>query len=377
MNGRLIQRPPADVVIVFQDYSHALLQWRTVARNVAFGLEGKLPRSEINERVREALRLVRLDRHGDDYPWQLSGGMQQRVQIARALALRPAVLLMDEPFAALDAMTKAQLHDELHRLRDATGSSVVFVTHDIEEAVYLGDRVAVITGAPGALSERSRSICPSRATRLSQGRCPSSWSCATCSIRRSDTASMREQGRVVGRINWLGLATIALGFALWELLLRAGFAQYQNLPAPSAIAHGLVEITSSGQLLADTRHTLLSVLVGWTAALVLGVVAGLLLGASSTLRRYSLASIEVLRPMPGIAFAPVALLLFGFSLQMELMVIILPALWPVLINTMGAVLGVHARLFEVGRTFRLPRGGDPAKDHCCPRRCRVCSSAQG
>ena len=151
VNGRLIDGPPADVVIVFQDYSHALLQWRTVARNVAFGLEGKLPRSEINERVHEALRLVRLDRHVDDYPWQLSGGMQQRVQIARALALCPAVLLMDEPFAALDAMTKAQLQDELHRLRDATGSSFVFVTHDIEEAVYLGDRVAVITGAPGRI----------------------------------------------------------------------------------------------------------------------------------------------------------------------------------------------------------------------------------
>jgi NitT/TauT family transport system ATP-binding protein len=151
VNGRLIDGPPADVVIVFQDYSHALLQWRTVGRNIAFGLEGRLPRNEINERVRDALRLVRLDGHDDDYPWQLSGGMQQRVQIARALALRPSVLLMDEPFAALDAMTKAQLQDELHRLRDATGSSFVFVTHDIEEAVYLGDRVAVITGAPGRI----------------------------------------------------------------------------------------------------------------------------------------------------------------------------------------------------------------------------------
>ena len=166
---------------------------------------------------------------------------------------------------------------------------------------------------------------------------------------------MRELERIFVRVNWLGLATIALGFALWEVLLRAGFAQYQNLPAPSAIANGLVEITGSGQLLADTLHTLQAVLVGWVTALVLGVVLGLLLGASSTLRRYSLASIEILRPMPGIAFAPVALLLFGFSLQMELMVIILPALWPVLINTMGAVMGVHARLFEVGRTFRLSR----------------------
>jgi NitT/TauT family transport system ATP-binding protein len=151
VNGRPIDGPPADVVIVFQDYSHALLAWRTVARNAAFGLEGKLPRSEIGERVRDALRLVRLDKHADDYPWQLSGGMQQRVQIARALALRPAVLLMDEPFAALDAMTKATLQDELLQLREATGASVVFVTHDIEEAVYLGDRVAVITGSPGRI----------------------------------------------------------------------------------------------------------------------------------------------------------------------------------------------------------------------------------
>jgi NitT/TauT family transport system ATP-binding protein len=151
VNGRLIDGPPADVVIVFQDYSHALLQWRTVGRNVAFGLEGKLPRAEIKERVGDALRLVRLEAHADDYPWQLSGGMQQRVQIARALALRPAVLLMDEPFAALDAMTKATLQDELLQVRDQTGSSIVFVTHDIEEAVYLGDRVAVITGSPGRI----------------------------------------------------------------------------------------------------------------------------------------------------------------------------------------------------------------------------------
>jgi NitT/TauT family transport system ATP-binding protein len=151
VNGALIDGPPAGVVIVFQDYSHALLQWRTVGRNVAFGLEGKLPRSEIEERARDALRLVRLEAHADDYPWQLSGGMQQRVQIARALALRPAVLLMDEPFAALDAMTKAAMQDELLQVRDQTGSSVVFVTHDIEEAVYLGDRVAVISGAPGRI----------------------------------------------------------------------------------------------------------------------------------------------------------------------------------------------------------------------------------
>jgi NitT/TauT family transport system ATP-binding protein len=151
INGRDLTGPPEEAVIVFQDYSHALLQWRTVARNVALGVEGRVDRAEVDARVRDALRLVKLEKYADDHPWQLSGGMQQRVQIARALAMRPAVLLMDEPFAALDAMTKASLQDELHRVRDETGTSIIFVTHDIEEAVYLGDRIAVITGSPGRL----------------------------------------------------------------------------------------------------------------------------------------------------------------------------------------------------------------------------------
>jgi NitT/TauT family transport system ATP-binding protein len=141
-----------DVAIVFQDYSNALLQWRTVANNVALGIEGALRGPALAERVTAALTLVGLDRHTKDYPWQLSGGMQQRVQIARALALSPSVLLMDEPFAALDAMTKATLQDELLRVRAQTNASIVFITHDIEEAVYLGDRVTVLCGNPGRIA---------------------------------------------------------------------------------------------------------------------------------------------------------------------------------------------------------------------------------
>jgi len=153
IKGRVMTGPPDDVVIVFQDYGNALLQWRTVAGNVAFGIERKLSRAECADRVNDALNLVGLLVRAGDYPWQLSGGMQQRVQIARALALRPAVMLMDEPFAALDAMTKASLQDELLRLRDRTRTSFVFITHDIEEAIYLGDRVAVLNGSPGRIDE--------------------------------------------------------------------------------------------------------------------------------------------------------------------------------------------------------------------------------
>jgi len=150
--GADIAGPSDGIALVFQDYSNALLQWRTVARNVALGIERRTPAAELRRRVAAALRLVGLDKNADDYPWQLSGGMQQRVQIARALALAPSVLLMDEPFAALDAMTKAALQDELLRVRLETSASIVFITHDIEEAVYLGDRVAVLHGSPSRLA---------------------------------------------------------------------------------------------------------------------------------------------------------------------------------------------------------------------------------
>jgi NitT/TauT family transport system ATP-binding protein len=149
--GKPVDGPPDGVVVVFQDYSHALLQWRTVAGNVALGLEGRVAQAERAHRVRTALEMVGLEHCADDHPWQLSGGMQQRVQIARALALHPDVLLMDEPFGALDAMTKAALQDELLRVHARTGTSFVFITHDIEEAVYLGDRVVVLGGPPGRI----------------------------------------------------------------------------------------------------------------------------------------------------------------------------------------------------------------------------------
>lgn len=152
VEGRAIDGPPETVATVFQDYVNALLPWRTVTRNVALPLERKLPRAERRERVEEALRLVGLDHRGSEHPWRLSGGMQQRVQIARALALSPRVLLMDEPFGALDAMTKASLQDELLGMHAKTGATIVFITHDLEEAIYLSDRVFLIAGTPGQIT---------------------------------------------------------------------------------------------------------------------------------------------------------------------------------------------------------------------------------
>jgi NitT/TauT family transport system ATP-binding protein len=153
LDGAEVSGPPDTVVTVFQDYGNALLPWRTVARNVALGLERRMPRRERDERVAAALAMVGLAGRHREYPWRLSGGMQQRVQIARALAMRPRVLLMDEPFGALDAMTKASLQEELLRVQRETGATVVFITHDLEEAIFLSDRVVVIAGAPGTITQ--------------------------------------------------------------------------------------------------------------------------------------------------------------------------------------------------------------------------------
>jgi len=152
LHGAAVREPPPDVAMVFQDYQNALLPWRTVARNVAIGLEQRTSRNERREKVAWALEQVGLADRGADHPWRLSGGMAQRVQIARALASDATVLLMDEPFGALDAMTKATLQDVLLDVQARTGATVVFVTHDLDEAIHLSDRVLVITGSPGTIS---------------------------------------------------------------------------------------------------------------------------------------------------------------------------------------------------------------------------------
>jgi NitT/TauT family transport system ATP-binding protein len=149
--GEVVDAPPAGVAMVFQDYGNALLPWRTVGRNTALGLEGRVGPDELRRRVAQALQMVGLEDVGSEYPGRLSGGMAQRAQLARALALEPKVLLMDEPFGSLDAITKAALQDALLRIQDHTDTTVVFITHDLDEAIYLSDRVLVLTGAPGVI----------------------------------------------------------------------------------------------------------------------------------------------------------------------------------------------------------------------------------
>jgi len=150
MDDKVVDAPGTDRILIFQELG--LFPWLTVAENVEFGMKMKgVAKAEREEKINYYLRLVHLSQFKDSYTHQLSGGMRQRVALARALATEPDVLLMDEPFAALDAQTRDLLHDELERIWAETGRTIIFVTHNVREAVRLGNRVVLLTFRPGRI----------------------------------------------------------------------------------------------------------------------------------------------------------------------------------------------------------------------------------
>jgi NitT/TauT family transport system ATP-binding protein len=154
LDGRRVTAPPEQMAVVFQEYGRSLFPWMRVDQNVRFPLRRKrMVRPEVERLVSEALAAVGLSEFARHYPWQLSGGMQQRVAIARALAYQPEILVMDEPFASVDAQTRADLEDLLLSVWEKFHVTILFVTHDIDEAVYMGDRILVLTRRPTVLEE--------------------------------------------------------------------------------------------------------------------------------------------------------------------------------------------------------------------------------
>ena len=157
------------------------------------------------------------------------------------------------------------------------------------------------------------------------------------------------------RINIPGIVTLLAIAAAWEASARTGLLTFEYLPAPSAIALAFIGIVRSGELAANTAHTLRSIVIGWVLALVIGGALGLIFGLSAFARRWFLASLEVLRPLPAIAFLSVAVLLFNFSLTTELVVMVYASVWPMFINTMGGISNVASRLHDVSLTLKLSR----------------------
>ncbi|MDD9348461.1 ABC transporter ATP-binding protein [Mumia sp.] len=154
LDGAVVTAPPKKMAVVFQEYGRSLFAWMTVRQNVELPLKNAgMPKAERRKVVSTALHAVGLEHAETSYPWQLSGGMQQRVAIARAVAYEPEVLLMDEPFAAVDAQTRADLEDLIRRVWKDLGITVLFVTHDIDESVYLGERVLILSNSPTVVQE--------------------------------------------------------------------------------------------------------------------------------------------------------------------------------------------------------------------------------
>ncbi|WP_156761308.1 ABC transporter ATP-binding protein [Microbacterium karelineae] len=154
LDGKKVTGPPKKMAVVFQEYGRSLFPWLRVADNVELPLRNAgVAKAERKELVADALESVGLAHAGRQYPWQLSGGMQQRVAIARAIAYQPEVLLMDEPFAAVDAQTRADLEDLVRSIRERLGVTILFVTHDIDESVYLGSRVIILSSSPTVIQE--------------------------------------------------------------------------------------------------------------------------------------------------------------------------------------------------------------------------------
>jgi len=167
LSGKPVSGPPPGMAFVFQEYGRSLFPWMRVGENVELPLKQKgLSKARRRELVADALESVGLSDAAGAYPWQLSGGMQQRVAIARALAYEPQVLLMDEPFAAVDAQTRADLEDLVRRLWRERGMTILFVTHDIDEAVYLGERVVVLSASPTVVQEQLKVDLPAERDQL-------------------------------------------------------------------------------------------------------------------------------------------------------------------------------------------------------------------
>jgi NitT/TauT family transport system ATP-binding protein len=166
--GKTVTEPPKAMAVVFQEYGRSLFPWMTVRENVELPLKHQIrDNNKRAELVSEALLAVGLSKVPDSYPWQLSGGMQQRVAIARAVAYRPQLMLMDEPFAAVDAQTRADLEDLIRGIWKRFGVTILFITHDIDESVYLGQRVLILSSSPTVVQEDLKIDLPDARDQLS------------------------------------------------------------------------------------------------------------------------------------------------------------------------------------------------------------------
>jgi len=327
--------------LVFQDYR--LLPWRTVEANVA------LPRvlTGRGQDAGQMLKQVGMSEHAARYPRSLSGGMQARIAIARALAQDAEVLLMDEPFAALDALVRERFNLELKRLHHKDKRTVIFVTHSIREAVYLADRVVVLRD--GRVQQVMDTRLEGRLTAYTDGLEAS----LRAGVGLADSSILPRPVKAPRRAPWELLGTVVFALLLllsWNVL--AGQVSPNFFPSPSAVGEALVN--NAPTLARHAWATLSVTLLGVAVALALGTPIGYMMGRSRIFERFLSPFIVALQAVPIVIIAPLLIVLLGYGLAARLTVTTLISIFPVIVSTMVGVREVGRVYREVFRTMSAP-----------------------
>ena len=267
-----------------------------------------LSRRERPARVGALLEKVGLAGHGDKYPAQLSGGMQQRVQIARCLAQEPRILLMDEPFGALDALTRQELQDEITRLVKDSGATTLFVTHDLDEAIYLGDRVFALEANPGRLADVIDVDLPRPRDQLVTREQPGIPSAPPRFVRPCPERTLISC-RSCCRAGFCRSPLLVVA----EIAMRATGIQSDGLALPSQVATALLELIADGEIFLRSAETIAPIAVGVLIGGALGLLIGVWLGLSAERRAARLAVDRIVPPDPAGRVIPLTMLIYGIG----------------------------------------------------------------
>ena len=373
VNGKPIHGPGRERSMVFQNYG--LLPWRTVRENVEFGLEVR-GESSLERKLRcdAAIAKVGLVGFENHFPHQISGGMQQRTGLARALSKDPEILLMDEPFAAVDMQTREVLQEELLRIWNTTETTVLFVTHSVEEAVYLGDRVIVMAAKPGRIradveidlprprfasdvksSPRFVELCATLRAMLVHGEScapaekaePANDLSARVPARRPATSAARRRFKLTDHPKAVRVFSLALTLGIWEWYGRGVDPIFFSYP--TAIVSAFPVMVKSGELQKALLLTLEGLVIGFILSIVVGVTIGLLMGRYRLFDYLIDLQVSALYSTPNVALIPLLILWFGLGMTSKIVIVFLAAVFPIIVNTYGGVRNVSRSLVEIAQ----------------------------